>query len=131
MLVVPGVDPVSDVLSGLGSGDIPAVVDPFQLEGGEERLGGGVVQGGAYSSHGLDDPQPRAGFGERFGVVLRASVGVENHSLDGSASGGDGHVHRGFGQLGGGITVTKPGSTDGFGGWWGVNAVKCLSDLGK
>ena len=26
---------------------------------------------------------------------------------------------------------TKPGSTGGFGGWWGVNAVKCLSDLGK
>ena len=44
---------------------------------------------------------------KRFGVVLRASVGVENHSLDGSASGGDGHVHRGFGQLGGGIGVAK------------------------
>ena len=48
MLVVPGVDPVSDVLSGLGSGDIPSVVDPFLLEGGEKRLGGGVVQSGAY-----------------------------------------------------------------------------------
>ena len=40
-------------------------------------------------------------------LYLRASVGVENHSLDGSASGGDGHVHRGFGQLGGGIGVTE------------------------
>ena len=84
MLVVPGVDPVSDVLSGLGTGDIPSVVDPFLLEGGEKRLGGGVVQGGAYSSHGLDDPQPRAGFGERFGVVLGAVVGVVDQSRLGS-----------------------------------------------
>ena len=43
----------------------------------------------------------------RMCIELRASVGVENHSLDGSASGGDGHVHRGFGQFGGGIGVAE------------------------
>ena len=81
MLVVPGVNPVGYVVSCLGSGDIASVVDSFLLQGGEKRLGGGVVQSGAYFSHGLDDPQPPTSFGESLGSVLLRFKGSSQQCL--------------------------------------------------
>ena len=77
------------------------------MQGGEERLGGGVVQRGAYSSHRLDDPQPSAGAGEGVGSVLGTAVGVKDHSSHVSAAGGYCHVDGGLGQCGGGVCVAE------------------------
>ena len=42
VVVVPAADPHGDLLSGLGFGCPGAAVDELVLEGGEERLGGGL-----------------------------------------------------------------------------------------
>ena len=101
VLVVPVVDPCGDFLAGLGFGGPGALIDEFVLEGGGERLGGGVVQGVAGAPGGSGDAEPPAG----FGGVLRAFVGMEDHAVDVAAPGGDCGVDRGFGSSAVGVMV--------------------------
>src|SRR5829696_3378230 len=55
-LVVPG-DPAEDRGSRLGAGAVVAAADQLDLEGGQERLGDGVVQARPGATHGAAKPQ--------------------------------------------------------------------------
>jgi Transposase len=79
--VVPG-DPGEDRGAGLGSGAVAAATDQLDLERGEERLGGGVVQARPGPAHRLAQPEPltRRGAGSA-GVLLRLKGSLQHRLL--------------------------------------------------
>ena len=68
--VVPVGDPGGDVAACLAAGGPGVLVDEFVLEGGEERLGGGVVECASHASGGLGDAEALAGGREISRCVL-------------------------------------------------------------
>ena len=85
--VVPAVDPGGDVAAGLLAGAVAAPVEEFFLQGGEERLGGGVVQGAAGASHGLDDAEALTGFREGVRAILTGFNRSSQHRVVGGSVG--------------------------------------------
>jgi group II intron reverse transcriptase/maturase len=87
---IPG-DPAEDRGARLGAGAVVAAVDQLDLEGGEERLGDGVIQAGASAAHGPPQPQPLADVDAGGRGVFAAAVGVEDravHPVTTTGSGG-------------------------------------------
>jgi hypothetical protein len=98
--VVEAVDPAGDDPAGFVSGSELAAGEQLVFEGGEERLGGGVVQRRADPAHRLDHPEGAAGSAEEPRGVLAALVGVKDDPGDAATADGGGHPQRGHGQLG-------------------------------
>ncbi len=64
-----------------GAGAEPLPVDVLDLDGGVERLGGGVVQGAADPAHRLQDTETLAGLGVVGGGVLLRFKESSQHRL--------------------------------------------------
>ena len=71
-----------------GAGAVVAAVDQLDLEGGEERLGDGVVQARAGAAHGTPQPQPLADVDAGGRGVFAAAVGVEDRAVHPAADRG-------------------------------------------
>mgnify|MGYP006969643987 CR=1 FL=1 len=107
-MVVEPVAPVNHYRSGLGSGVELVPGQDLPLQGGEERLGGGVVEARADPAHRLTDAQLGTQRGEAGRRIRRSAVGVEHEALGLvlapdrvlAAAGGHGHPDRRARQLG-------------------------------
>src|SRR6188472_3293506 len=76
--IVVQFDPSCNVVGGFLSGRVDHVVDPFVLQGGEERLGERVVPANAGAAEGMPEPESVQGGPVLGRGVLRAAVGVHD-----------------------------------------------------
>jgi hypothetical protein len=106
--VVPALYPADDLPPGVGAGGESAAVHQLALEGGEERLGGAVVEADSGGAHRLGHPEPFAQLAVVARGVLAAPVGVEHDAVDVPAAGGDGHLERRGHQRGAQVVGDTP-----------------------
>ncbi|MCY3662493.1 MAG: hypothetical protein OXH28_06665 [bacterium] len=88
--VVTAVDPDGEVAACVGPILVLSPMAEFVLQGGEERLDGGVVQGTVGASHGPGAAHALAGLRERRSAVLPAAVGAKDRNGEIASTQGDG-----------------------------------------
>ena len=111
-------EPRSLTASLTGSTTTLSTTEDLPLQGGEERLGGGIVETGSDSAHRLADPKLSAQLGERVRGVGRAAVAVKDDPLGLvlapdrrlSTTSSHGHLDRRARQLG--VWMQPSGSTE-------------------